>query len=125
MIDGSDGFLSGSGTIAPGVNVDAVDIMTDHAYPRNIALVNSEITIAKQYNKGFLIGGKSAEKGTDEARLLTSLLHDRVGLAVDGWRRYPCCLHQEARKPLLPRRLGLVDSRFALPLLVPSSSSCS
>ncbi|ORY89070.1 glycoside hydrolase superfamily [Leucosporidium creatinivorum] len=56
VIDGSDGFLSGSGAIAPGVNVDAVDIMTDHAYPRNIALVNSEITIAKTYNKNFLIG---------------------------------------------------------------------
>lgn len=75
VIDGSDGFLSGSGAIAPGVNVDAVDIMTDHAYPRNIALVNSEITIAKTYNKNFLIGGKLAGLrrrgiGADLSRLI-------------------------------------------------------
>lgn len=60
VIDGSDGFIDQKGVAAPGVLVDKVDIMSDHAYPRDIALVTSEIAVAKKYNKGFLIGGEFA-----------------------------------------------------------------
>ncbi|SCV71400.1 BQ2448_2988 [Microbotryum intermedium] len=57
IIDGSDGFYNyTTKAVAPGVNVSNIDLMSDHGYPRNVALLNAEIPIAQQYNKGFLLG---------------------------------------------------------------------
>ncbi|KAM0754027.1 glycoside hydrolase [Meredithblackwellia eburnea MCA 4105] len=57
VIDGTDGIYNYSTkATAPGLTVANVDIVSDHAYPRNIALLNSEIPLATQANKGFLIG---------------------------------------------------------------------
>jgi len=57
VIDGSDGFYNYSTkATAPGLNVDAVDIMTDHGYPRNIGLLDAQIPLASTANKNFLIG---------------------------------------------------------------------
>ncbi|KAK4050721.1 hypothetical protein OIO90_004943 [Microbotryomycetes sp. JL221] len=57
VIDGSDGFYSWSTRkTAPGLQSPYIDIMTDHAYPRNISLLNEEVPLMKKYNKNFLIG---------------------------------------------------------------------
>lgn len=57
LIDGSDGFYNYSTkATAPGLNASIVDIMSDHAYPRNVALLNAEISLATPKHKAFLIG---------------------------------------------------------------------
>lgn len=57
VIDGSDGFYNYSTkATAPGLNVAAVDIMTDHFYPRNTGIMATEVSLAANANKNFLIG---------------------------------------------------------------------
>ncbi|SGY60627.1 BQ5605_C007g04458 [Microbotryum silenes-dioicae] len=57
IIDGSDGFYNyTTKALAPGLNVTNIDLMSDHGYPRNVALLNAEIPIVQKYNKGFLLG---------------------------------------------------------------------
>lgn len=47
---------------AGGLTVGNVDLMTDHGYPRNLGLLNAQIPLAKNANKGFFIGGGSLHK---------------------------------------------------------------
>ncbi|GAA5841643.1 hypothetical protein JCM9279_000714 [Rhodotorula babjevae] len=57
VIDGSSGFWNYStGATAPGLGVTGIDIVTDHGYPRNIGILNKEISLAKAAGKAFFIG---------------------------------------------------------------------
>ncbi|ORY88384.1 glycoside hydrolase superfamily [Leucosporidium creatinivorum] len=57
IMDGSDGFYNYSTkATAPGLNVSTVDIMTDHGYPRNVALLNAQIPLATAAKKSFILG---------------------------------------------------------------------
>lgn len=57
VIDGSDGFYNWSTkATAPGLGVSQVDIMSDHFYPRNTGILATEVSLAANANKNFLIG---------------------------------------------------------------------
>ncbi|GAA6004326.1 hypothetical protein JCM10207_000670 [Rhodosporidiobolus poonsookiae] len=57
IIDGTNGFWNYTNNAIPdGLRNRAVDIMTDHGYPRNTGILAREVTIAQTYAKGFFIG---------------------------------------------------------------------
>jgi len=57
VIDGTDGFYNyTTKATAPGLGVSKIDFMSDHGYPRNIALLNAEEPLAASARKAFLIG---------------------------------------------------------------------
>lgn len=57
VIDGSDGFWNYSTkATAPGLEVEGVDIMTDHGYPRNLGILDVEVGLASDASKNFLMG---------------------------------------------------------------------
>lgn len=57
IIDGSGGFYNYSTKqVAPGLNVANIDMMSDHGYPRNIALLQAQVPLARNANKAFFIG---------------------------------------------------------------------
>lgn len=59
VIDGTDGFYNVStGQVAQGLKSPYVDIVSDHAYPRNIALLNKELTLATKANKNVSVRNK-------------------------------------------------------------------
>lgn len=41
---------------AAGLNIDNIDLMSDHGYPRNIALLQAETGLVRGANKGFVVG---------------------------------------------------------------------
>lgn len=56
-IDGADGFYNyTTKAVSPGLQVGSVDIVSDHGYPRSIPLLNSQIPIAANSGKSFIIG---------------------------------------------------------------------
>lgn len=59
IIDGTDGFYNYTTKVTPdGLGIKAMDIMSDHGYPRNIALLKAEVPLVQvnQRQKNFLIG---------------------------------------------------------------------
>ncbi|KAL8279268.1 hypothetical protein RQP46_008305 [Phenoliferia psychrophenolica] len=55
IIDGTNGIYNySSKATAPGLNAGSVNLMSDHGYPRNIALLKAEVPLLG--TKGFLIG---------------------------------------------------------------------
>ncbi|KAK4702778.1 hypothetical protein P7C70_g3441, partial [Phenoliferia sp. Uapishka_3] len=57
IMDGTNGIYNyTTKATAPGLGVQAAQLMSDHGYPRNIALLKAEVPLTNQHNKGFLIG---------------------------------------------------------------------
>ncbi|KAM0751781.1 glycoside hydrolase [Meredithblackwellia eburnea MCA 4105] len=57
IIDGTNGVYNYSTKAkAPGLGSLLAQIMSDHGYPRNIALLKAEVPLVAQHNKGFLLG---------------------------------------------------------------------
>ncbi|GAA5919876.1 hypothetical protein JCM1841_002086 [Sporobolomyces salmonicolor] len=57
ILDGSNGIYNYTTKAEPaGLTNRGVDIVSDHAYPRNVALLNAEIPIATKNLKAFLLG---------------------------------------------------------------------
>ncbi|GAA5908351.1 hypothetical protein JCM5296_001289 [Sporobolomyces johnsonii] len=57
IIDGSNGIYNYTTKAEPaGLTNRGVNIVSDHAYPRNVALLNAEIPIATKNMKAFLLG---------------------------------------------------------------------
>lgn len=55
IIDGTAGVAYG-GQVAAGLTIPNIDMLSDHAYPRNLALIQSEASRTNSAQKAFLIG---------------------------------------------------------------------
>ncbi|GAA5868746.1 hypothetical protein JCM8547_005365 [Rhodosporidiobolus lusitaniae] len=57
IIDGTNGILDpNTGATPEGLKVAGVDVVTDHAYPRDTGLLQKEVALAKSAGKAFFIG---------------------------------------------------------------------
>lgn len=57
IMDGSGGFYNYSTKeTSPSLQLAQIAVMSDHGYPRNVALLNSQIPLALNAQKGFFVG---------------------------------------------------------------------
>ncbi|SCV72577.1 BQ2448_4114 [Microbotryum intermedium] len=88
FMDGTDGFYNyTTKAIAPGVKSPYVDIVTDHVYPRNIALFKRQLDIAHSNGKVFLIGEMdwTPNNGGADFSAYLNLLYNYQNVGVMAW----------------------------------------
>ncbi|SGY68131.1 BQ5605_C004g02854 [Microbotryum silenes-dioicae] len=106
LMDGTDGFYNyTTKAVAPGVTSPYVDIVTDHAYPRNIALLKRQVDIAHSNGKVFLIGEMdwTPNNGGADFGAYLNLLYNYQSVGVMAWSLFthdtPCSsyvIHDDA-----------------------------
>ncbi|SCZ92502.1 BZ3500_MvSof-1268-A1-R1_Chr5-2g07920 [Microbotryum saponariae] len=90
FMDGTDGFFNLTAHLqAPGLRSKAVDIVTDHPYPRDIPLLHMQAFLARISGKAFILGEMdwvpSAPSGNPHPRLVEPSL----SAYLDVLDRYP------------------------------------
>ncbi|GAA97977.1 hypothetical protein E5Q_04657 [Mixia osmundae IAM 14324] len=56
VIDGSDGLVNADGSSIPGLSISEIDIVSDHLYPLNVNLFETDVAAAVTAQKAMLFG---------------------------------------------------------------------